>query len=180
MLAARHLRRANVIGSAKQMKATVRSGTSAVLIVFFSTNSHAAGNNACALLTAAEVGAIVGAPMDPGAPLTPTFPQYCSFNETGNGTRNAHISIIDEHKFALGKTAIAGVEKSAESGIGDEAYWSKAHGMVYNLSVRKGSNYFRVQSRTNKDALAKANTPALDEQDKAADRKLALEIIKKL
>jgi hypothetical protein len=171
------------MGSAKSMSSRTRAGVAAALILFFASGSHAADNNACALLTAAEVGAIVGAPMDPGAPLTPTLRQYCSFNETGKGIsgRNAHISIIDEHKFSLGKTpAIAGVEKSPESGIGDEAYWSKAKGMVYTLSVRKGSNYFRVQARTNKDALAKSNTPAIDEQDKAADRKLALEILKKL
>jgi hypothetical protein len=165
------------------MNATARIGAVAVLTLLVCAGAHAAGKNACALLSASEVGTIVGAPMDPGVPLTPTTPQYCSFNETGKGAgtgRNAQISIIDERVYTAGKTPISGIDKSPESGLGDEAYWSKARGMVYVLSVRKGSNFFRVQSRTNKDALAKSNTPALDEQDKSADRKLALEILKKL
>jgi hypothetical protein len=179
---ARHVACRELLGSAQKVNATARNGAMTVLILFAAGAAHAAGNNACALLTATEVSAVLGAPVDPGQPLTPTFLQYCSFNETGKGAtgRNTHISIIDEHKFALGKTPIAGIEKTPESGIGDEAYWTKAKGMVYNLSVKKGGNYFRVQSRTNKDALATSNTPALDEQDKAADRKLALEILKNL
>jgi hypothetical protein len=147
------------------------------------TSAHAASNDACALLTPAQVSAVLGAPVNDGEALSPTHREYCSFNEAGKAGgsgRNVHISIIDEKKFTLGKTPVSGVEKTPESGLGDEAYWSKAQGMVYARSVKKGSNYVRVQSRTNKDAFAKANTPALDEQDRAVDRKLALEILKKL
>jgi hypothetical protein len=175
--------RAMISPGALQMNATARKSAMTALLLFAAGAAGAAGNDACALLTVAEVGTVLGAPVDPGQPLSPTLPQYCSFNETakaGAAGRNAQISIIDEHKFTLGKTPVPGIEKSPESGIGDEAYWTKAKGMVYNLSVKKGSSYFRVQSRTNKDALAKSNTAALDEQDKAADRKLALEILKKL
>jgi len=165
------------------MTARTRGCVICALILLAPAGSQAAGSDACALLSAAEIGAIVGAPMDPGVPITPTMTQYCSFNETGKGPgagRNAQISIIDEHKFTVGKTPIGSLVKTPESGIGDDAYWTKPPGMVYNLSVKKGNSYFRVQSRTNKDALAKGNTPALDEQDKAADRKLAQAIIKKL
>src|SRR5215469_7182455 len=143
------------------MNVTIRIGAMAALIVLVPDGAQAAGKDACALLSAGQVSAIVGAPMDAGTPLTPTMPQYCSFNETGKGLagRNAHISIIDERVFTAGKTPISGIEKSPESGIGDEAYWSKGRGMVYVLTVRTGGNYSRVQSRTNKDALAKSNTP---------------------
>ena len=145
--------------------------------------AEAASNDACALLTRAEVSTVLGVPVTDGEPLSHTHREFCRFGEAGQAGgagRNVQISVIDEKKFALGKTPISGVEKTPESGLGDEAYWSKARGMVFVLSVRKGSNYIRVQSRTNKDALAKANTPALDEQDKAVDRKLAVEILKKL
>ena len=158
-------------------------GSMYALTLIASMSAHAAPNDACTLLTPAQVGAALGTPVNDGEALSPTHREYCSFNETGKAGgvgRNAHISIIDEKKFTLGKTPIPRVEKMPESGLGDEAYWSKVRGMVYVLSVRKGSNYIRVQSRTNKEALAKANTPALDEQDRAADRKLALEILKKL
>jgi hypothetical protein len=69
--------------------------------------------------------------------------------------------------------------ETAEAGIGDDAYWFKGEGITYMLSVRKGSHYFQVQVEFNKDDT-KGTSPALAEQDKAADRKLALEILKKL
>ncbi len=159
-------------------------GSMYALMLIACTPAYAASNDdACALLTPAQVSAVLGAPVNDGEALTPTHREYCSFNEAGKAGgsgRNVHISIIDEKKFTLGKAPMSGVEKTPESGLGDEAYWSKAHGMVYVLSVKKGGSYIRVQSRTNKDAFAKANTPALDEQDRAVDRKLALEILKKL
>lgn len=158
-------------------------GSTLALALIACTSAQAASNDACVLLAPAQVAAALGASVNDGEPISPTHREYCSFEEAGKAGgsgRNVHISIIDERKFTLGKTAFSGIEKTPESGLGDEAYWSKARGMVYVLSVRKGSSYFRVQSRTNKDAFAKANTPALDEQDKAVDRKLALEILKKL
>lgn len=158
-------------------------GSMYALALIAGTAAHAASIDACALLTPAQVSASLGASVNDGAALSPTHREYCSFNETGKAGgagRNVHISIIDEKMFTLGKTPISRVEKTPESGLGDEAYWSKAPGMVYVLSVKKGSSYIRVQSRTNKDAFAKANTPALDEQDRAVDRKLALEILKRL
>ena len=165
------------------MRSTLHCTLLYLACVAVSGPAVAAGRDACALLPAAEVSSILGATVGEGEPLSPTHREYCAFNETGKAMgagRNAQLSIIDERKFTLGRTAIAGIEKSAESGLGDEAYWSKARGIVYVLSVRKGSSYLRVQSRTNKDALARANTPALDEQDRAADRKLALAALKRL
>ena len=158
-------------------------GSIYALTLIVCTSVHAASNDACALLTPAQVSTALGATVGDGEPISPTHREYCSLDEAGKAGgsgRNAHLSIIDQRKFTVGKTPMSGIETMPESGLGDEAYWSKARGMVYVLSVRKGGSYIRVQSRTNKDAFAKANTPALDEEDKAVDRKLALEILKKL
>ena len=147
------------------------------------STAQAAPSDACALLTTDELAVIVGAPMDAGVPILPTHKEYCSFHESGKAAgsgRNAALSILTEQQFTLGKTPVGKIEKTPESGVGDEAYWSKAKGMVYILTFRKGSTYLRVQSRTNPKPFATANTPALDEQDKAADRKLAAAILKKL
>jgi hypothetical protein len=158
-------------------------GVIGALTMTVATAAHAAPSDACALLTTAKLTAILGAPIDPGVSLLPTHKEFCNFNETGKaaGTgRNAAVSILTERQFTLGKTPMGKIEKTPESGVGDEAYWSKAKGMVYILTFRKGSTYLRVQSRTNPKPFVTRNTPALDEQDKAADLKLAAAVLKKL
>ena len=155
-------------------------GTVCALTLISTTAANADSGDACTLLSAAEVSAAIGAAVDSGQPLSPTLRQFCVFNETGKPTglgRNAQLSILDEHRFTVGKMPIGEIQKTPESGIGDDAYWIKAKGMVYILSVKKGGHYFRIQTRTNPD-MSKGNTPALDEQDRAADRKLAAGILK--
>jgi hypothetical protein len=91
------------------------------------------------------------------------------------------VSVLTEQQYQLPKSITSGPSvNTPETGIGDEAYFSKSKGMVYILSVKKGANYIRVQARSNADALAKANDAANDEKDKDIDRAIAREILKKL
>jgi hypothetical protein len=158
-------------------------GATSSLAMLAATAAGAAPSDACALLTPAQVSAILGATVGDGEPLMPTHREFCSWEEKGQSGgvgRNVRVSILSERMFTLGKTPMGMTQITAESGIGDEAYWSKIQGMVYFLSFRKGSTYVKVQSRTNPKAFASGNTPQLDEQDRQADRKLATEILKKL
>ena len=164
---------------AAQIIATAVIGVGACL---FSLQGAAASPDACALLGQAEVAAALGVAVGPGEHLMPTDTRFCSWHEQGNGQRrNVRVGVITDQQYHAGKTPISSlVVNTPEAGLGDEAYFSKAKGMVYNLTVKKGDRYFRVQARSNVDALAKANDAASDEEDKDIDRNIARAILKKL
>jgi len=145
------------------------------------TASVAAPTDACAILTPAEVSAILGVPVGPGEPMMPTVRTVCTFNETGSASRwvNAQIIITDAKTFARNKTPVEHVIKAPEPGIGDEAYWSEYQQMVPQLYVRKGSAYFMISARTGSPGSAAAGKNDT-EGEKAATRKLAAAILKKL
>jgi hypothetical protein len=145
------------------------------------SRAAAASPDACAMLTAAEVGAALGVAVDAGERVTPTETRFCTWHEQGEKqNRNVRIDFISERQYEIGKTPLPNVVKTAEGGIGDEAYFSKAKGMVFNLSVKKGATYFRVMARSNADAFAKSNDATNDEKDKEIDRTIARAILKKL
>ena len=151
-----------------------------VLLMLSLVSSAAfAADDACSLLSVDTVSAVLGAQMSPGEASGPQFCKWVQADRRGGFWRNAHVVIIDERAFTRGKIPLPGMEKTAEAGIGDDAYWFKGEGITYLLSVRKGSHFFQVQVELNKDDT-KGTSAALAEQDKAADRKLALEILKKL
>lgn len=165
--------------------------TSAQIIVAFlggagacllSNQAMASPADACALISQAEVGTALGVAVGPGEHLTPTQTSYCTWHEEGNEKRrNVKVSVLTEQQYQLPKSMTSGPSvNTPETGIGDEAYFSKTKGMVYILSVKKGANYIRVQARSNADALAKSNDAANDEKDKDIDRAIAREILKKL
>ncbi len=145
--------------------------------------SQAAGGtpDACAMLTPAEVGAALGVAVGPGERLMPSEMRFCTWHEQGKKqSRNVRIDFISERQYEMGKTPIADVVKTPERGIGDDAYFSKVKGMVFTLSVRKGTICFRVMARSNPQAFVKANDAAIDEKDKDIDRTLARAILRKL
>jgi hypothetical protein len=143
------------------------------------SSAASAADDACALLNVDTVSAVIGVRVGPGEAVGHQFCKWVQADRRGGFWRNAHTVIIDERAFTRGKIPLPGMEKTPEAGIGDDAYWFKSEGITYMLIVRKGSHYFQVQVELNKDDT-KGTSPALAEQDKAADRKLALEILKKL
>ena len=150
----------------------------ALLMLCVVSSAASAADDPCSLLSVDTVSAVLGAQVSPGEGSGP-FCKWVQADRRGGFWRNAHVVIIDERAFTRGKIPLPGMEKTAEAGIGDDAYWFKGDGITYMLSVRKGSHYFQVQVELTKDDT-KGTSPALAEQDKAADRKLALEILKKL
>jgi hypothetical protein len=143
----------------------------------------AAAPDACALLSQAEVGALLAVAVDPGERLMPSEPRFCTWREHGKNStqaRNIRLSLLSEREYEFGKTGLPTVTKTPQSGLGDDAYFSKAKGMVFNLSVKKGATFFRVQTRSNPNAFVKSNTDAVDQKDKEIDLAVARAVIKKL
>ena len=126
---------------------------------------------------------MLGVAVDPGERLMPSEPRFCTWREHGKDpmkARNVRLSLLSDREYNIGKTPLPTVTRTPESGLGDEAYFSKAKGMVFNLSVKKGGTFFRVMTRSNPQAFVKANSDAVDQKDKEIDRSLAHAVIKRL
>jgi hypothetical protein len=146
---------------------------------------HASGD-ACKLLTAAQVTALLGVQVDEGAYSFPTHPEFCVWREHGKeqmAAQNVQVHFMTARQFEAPKTGP--FAKGAESGLGDEAYWSYTPGIGYTLSIKKGGTYIRVQSRPIPNGVARsADTPAMkaqwDEKTKTVERAIGAEVLKKL
>jgi hypothetical protein len=143
--------------------------------------------DACKLLTLAQVSAALGVEVDAGAVRMPGHPEFCIWREHGQSeerARNVQVSLLTQQQYETGKTAIPHIPKFPESGVGDDAYFSKSPGIGYILSVRKGAAYFRVQARPipgfSHHKGTDAEEQALDEKYKAVERKIAHDILARL
>lgn len=57
----------------------------AMLAAALAPAAHAAGGDACALLTPAQVGAALGSPVGAGSPITPTDHKVCTWRSNASG-----------------------------------------------------------------------------------------------
>lgn len=129
--------------------------------------------DACSLLTQAQVGAALGVPVNPGAYVTPTFKKTCTWNATtgGGGIVTLHLESLDE--FEGGKTMAAMVKSASATpvgGVGDEAYYFGA-GTLTALVVKKGPVAFKVALYAKNAAL---------ETQRSVEKTLALQVVSHL
>jgi hypothetical protein len=104
--------------------------------------------DACALLTPAQVGAALGAPVAAGTYVTPTFKKTCTWQSTTEGGGYVTLMLQDVGTFQSGKqmaamAASANMSATSISGVGDDAYYL-AVGDQVGLIVRKGNIAFKV------------------------------------
>jgi hypothetical protein len=145
-----------------------------------------ASGDACKLLSAAQVSTVLGVQVDDGAYIIPGHSQFCIWKERGEPdmvAQNVQVHFMTSRQYDAPKTGP--FAKGSESGLGDEAYWAYTPGIGFTLSVKKGSTYFRVQSRPIPQGVArKSDTPAdkakWDEKEKSVERAIASEVLKKL
>lgn len=145
-----------------------------------------AGGDACKLLSAAQVTALLGVQVDEGAYQDATHPEFCIWREHGKPqmvAQNVQVHFMTARQFEAPKSGP--FAKGAESGLGDDAYWSYTPGIGFILSIKKGSTYIRVQARPIPNGVARgADTPALkaqwDDKTKAIERAIGSEVLKKL
>lgn len=125
-------------------------------------------DDACSLLTTAQVSAGLGVPVGAGTYITPTFKKTCTWTATSNGggTVTLNLQSIDQYE---GGRKLASYGKSVSStsiaGVGDDAYYSGTDKLI-SLVVKKGSVAFKV--------AVYAHLP-LDEQ-RAVEKALALQV----
>jgi hypothetical protein len=155
------------------------------LLCLFSFQAVNAGppGDACTLLTAPQISTALGASVGSGKPILPNHTTVCTWLEQGvpEGTeRNVSVALMTPKSFEIGKTPMTGITKTPVSGLGDDAYFVEAHGMAAGLNVKKGDNYFQIRARSNPQWFKTGKTPESEAKDKAVDRALALEILKKI
>jgi hypothetical protein len=97
-------------------------------------------SDACALLTAEQVGAALGAKMGAGKYVSPGFTKTCTWNAPGVIVT---LMLQNAKAFQAGKAAPVPSEVTPASGLGDDAYYL-AVGNIVGLIVKKGTAAFKV------------------------------------
>jgi hypothetical protein len=162
--------------------------TAAFAFAFASTPAIAApSDDACALITAAQVSSIVGVTMGAGQHTTPTFVKTCTWTRSGgaaNGVKIVTVSYEDAAAFAGTKQMTMQMQAAAAaqgaagkavflpaSGIGDDAFYANMGMATYmGLLVKKGGVSFKV-------AIYGAVSP---EKAEAMEKSIALQALSKV
>jgi len=168
------------------LSAAMVFGASAAVCATATGAIEEASGDACNLLSAAQVSTILGVQVDEGAYSLPGHSQFCIWREHGKSegiAQNVQLNILTSRQYEAAKTGP--FAKGPESGVGGEAYWGYTPGIGFTLSVKKGSTYYRVQSRPIPGGIArKSDTPAdkakWDETEKTVEKAIATEAEKKL
>jgi hypothetical protein len=136
-------------------------------------------SDACALLTQAQVSAVLGVSVGAGQRIVPTSSSICGWtqsNDTTHGDKRVVVSIYvplghltPTDQFNNVKKPIQGIVKMPVSGVGDDAILVTTPGFGTGLIFKKGSSVFDVRVYG-----------FSDEQTKAKEKALALDIIAKL
>jgi hypothetical protein len=104
-------------------------------------------DDACSLLTAAQVSSAVNVPVGAGTYVTPTFKKTCTWTATGSATPVKYVTVMLQSIAGYEGGKNLGVAKTVTitpaSGVGDEGYYL-AVGTNVGLIVKKGNAAFKV------------------------------------
>jgi hypothetical protein len=103
-------------------------------------------DDACSLLTTAQVSAGLGVPVGAGTYITPTFKKTCTWAATPNGGGTVTLNLQSIEQYQGGRKLAAygkSVSSTSIAGVGDDAYYSGTDKLV-SLVVRKGDAAFKV------------------------------------
>jgi hypothetical protein len=129
-------------------------------------------DDACSLLTPAQVSAALGVSMGSSTYVTPTFRKTCTWNATTNGGGTVTLNLQSLDQYAGGKKLASygkSVSATAIGGIGDDAYYFGTDKLV-SLIVKKGNVAFKV--------AVYAHIPV--EKQQAVEKTLALQVASQL
>ena len=117
-------------------------------------------NDACALVTQAQMSAALGVSVAAGTHATPTFVQTCTWNPSKGATkvvRYATVSIQDASGYARSKMVAQqmqaamnkkgsgiNVATNSASGIGDDAYYTSMGTGYTGLLLKKGNVALKI------------------------------------
>ena len=131
-------------------------------------------DDACSLLTQAQISAALSASVGAGSYTTPTYKKTCTWNTASDVTKGAkYVTLMLEGLEAYQGGKLTGQVKTISvtsiSGIGDDAYYL-AVGSNVGLIVKKGNVAFKV--------AVYGDLPM--EKKQAMEKTLAQQVISKL
>ena len=97
--------------------------------------------DACSVLSPADVSAALGTEAGNGTYVMPNFKGTCTWTLASGGA--VTLELQTQAFFNAGKGAMASMQRTPVSGIGDEAYYIGV-GPTVALAVKKGEAAFRV------------------------------------
>ena len=105
----------------------------------------AAADDACAVLTSAQVGAAVGVAVGAGTYVTPTFKRTCTWvpSDSASGIRFVTLNLQSIAQFDAGKRAATYGVVTPVGGMGDDAFYLGV-GSTEGLIVKKGQRAFKI------------------------------------
>ncbi len=115
------------------------------------------GPDACAVLTAAQVSAVLGVRVAPGQHIVPDAHSSCGWALPGDpslGAKRLVLTLMSARAFDTGKTPVKGASKVAAQAVGEEAYYITTPPFGTALSVKQGHSYFQVRISGFPDAKA--------------------------
>ncbi len=162
----------------------------AILIVGAATAPSASAaptDDACSLLTQAQVSAALGVSMGAGSYVTPQYRKTCTWTAPAGakGVKTVTLSLQAANAYEAGKKLMAqsqammkaandphasGVANASASGIGDDAYYTTMGNDYTGLMVKKGNVAFKV--------AIYGDLPI--ETKKAMEKTLALQVLSKV
>jgi hypothetical protein len=164
------------------MKFSLFAITILLLIAVMAPSASAApSDDACLLVTQAQLSDVLGISMAAGQHTTPTYLKTCTWIPSGGGTPTLKfitLNLEPSDKFEAAKKMMSQMAQmqpknasfTSINGIGDDAYYASFGPTIMNLMVKKGSVSFKL-------ALYGA-TPA--EKAMTMEKALALQIVSRL
>ncbi len=107
-----------------------------------------ASPDACTVLTAAQVSAVLGVRVEAGQHLVPNAHSSCAWAAPGDpslGTKRLVLTLMTARAFESGKTPVRSATKAVVQAVGDEAYYITTPPFGTALSVRRGEDSFQVR-----------------------------------
>ena len=132
--------------------------TVGIALVFHPTidaRRSAAPTDACALLTAAQVSAVLGITVGEGQRVSPANSLICGWaqpSDSNHSGKRVVLSIYGQlgsatpaDRFARSKTPVQGIEKTTVAGVGDDAFSATTPGIGTGLIFKKGDGAYDVR-----------------------------------
>jgi hypothetical protein len=144
----------------------------ALLLAAAAAPGAATPADACTLLDAGQVSALLGVALEPGRHVLPSALTSCDWAPAGTesiDSKKVVVTLLSAQAFALGKTPVRDAVAAPAPGIGDEAYYVTTPPFGTALSVKKGGAYFQVRV---------GGFPP--HQVRTLERRLALELLHKV
>jgi hypothetical protein len=136
-----------LVGAATLLLATTAGATSGSL----------AGPDACTVLTASQVSAVLGVRVAAGQHLVPDAHSSCGWAVPGDpslGAKRLVLTLMSARAFETGKTPVKSATKVPAAAVGEEAYYITTPPFGTALSVKQGGSYFQVRISGFPDARA--------------------------